>query len=678
MTDANADLYATTLAILDAGGSPPPTSSEPQPEEPRAEEPDTEALELGAAASEAAAGPGTGAVVGGRPGGRVMLDVPFSDNAAAKAAGCRWDRKARAWWTTAYEPSMARWLPLPDILPGEDRSAGDGLFVDLIPTSCWFTNARSCLAPTDWERVRAMVTRRAGQRCEVCAAERDADLHRWLEVHERWAYDEDTGVQRLVRLICLCTDCHLTTHYGFAEVVGRDEQAFAHLMRVRACDRDAADAHIEEATALWQQRSARTWELDLRVLTDAGVTVAAPPAPQVRADVAETTLRHQPPTREDRRSGPPPRSAPARREEPYGHWDLVEPSDYVTAYDLQDWVDLDDPGDSAADDPDTAPTPADEPAPAGSVSPADVAAADVAADVFEADVFESDDDTWLHSATATAPPVTAVLPPRTLTAGIGADVAAATPPRYNRGLVLAFTAATALVAIAVTSVLLGMRSTPAIDTGFQAGSETQISVVAAAVPEADPTALDTPIPFMATATCPAGSTPAQSVAGDDPSRAWVCVRGGTDGQVLTLQLGRPMLITALSITPGWVGTDANGVDQWPSHRVVSRVQWIFDNDPTTVMTQTTGNIRGEAVQPVPGRGVLASTITMIVLQTSRPPADVAPTTAAPGGGLLGGVLPPVPAETFPAPRFGGADTRPDPVDSTFAVSSIKVLGHTPE
>ena len=73
---------------------------------------------------------------------------------------------------------------------------------------------------------------------------------------------------------------------------------------------------------------------------------------------------------------------------------------------------------------------------------------------------------------------------------------------------IAFTAATVLVAIGVTSMLLGMRSRLAIDTEFQAGSETQISVVAAAAaPEADTTALDTPIPFMATATCPAVPAP---------------------------------------------------------------------------------------------------------------------------------------------------------------------------
>jgi hypothetical protein len=447
-----------------------------------------------------------------------MLNVPFSEKDAAKAAGCRWDRTARAWWTGNYQPAIhGRWLPLPDI------------------------------------------------------------------------------------------------------------------------------------------------------------TDPAPPAPELWAEAAEETLRQQPAPRGDSHGGEQHRPAPQQLRDEHYHWDLVEPSDYLTEHDL-DWVDLDADADAdagAVRDPGTPPTPDAE------LPTADLPAADF---VNPADVFDADDDTWLRGAAVPPSPPAAAVMPSGITAGGGVDAAAVTPPRYNKGLVIAFTAATVLVAIGVTSMLLGMRSRPAIDTGFQAGSETQISVVAAtAAPEADTTALDTPVPFMATATCPAGSTPAQSVAGDDPTRAWVCVRGGTDGQVLTLELGQPMMVTAVSITPGWVGTDANGVDQWPSHRVVSRVQWIFDNDPTTVMTQTTGNIRGEAVQPVPGRGVLASTITMIVLQTSRPPLDVAPTeTAGPGGGLLGGGLPPVPTETFPAPRFGAGDTRPEPVDSTFAVSSIKVLGHTPE
>ena len=46
-------------------------------------------------------------------------------------------------------------------------------------------------------------------------------------VHERWDYDDATGVQALRRLLALCRGCHASTHYGLAEVQGRDGEAFA-------------------------------------------------------------------------------------------------------------------------------------------------------------------------------------------------------------------------------------------------------------------------------------------------------------------------------------------------------------------------------------------------------------------------------------------------------------------
>jgi hypothetical protein len=48
-----------------------------------------------------------------------------------------------------------------------------------------------------------MITRRAGQTCEVCGAGEDREQQRWLKAHERWAYDDAIGVQTLRRLICL-------------------------------------------------------------------------------------------------------------------------------------------------------------------------------------------------------------------------------------------------------------------------------------------------------------------------------------------------------------------------------------------------------------------------------------------------------------------------------------------
>jgi hypothetical protein len=258
--------------------------------------------------------------------------------------------------------------------------------------------------------------------------------------------------------------------------------------------------------------------------------------------------------------------------------------------------------------------------------------------------------------------------------------AARSAPRFNKAVAVCFAAATATATIAVTTILLGMRAKPHT-TAETTSPTTQISVLPTS-PDPAPadTGGDAPIPFTASASCLPGSTAAQAVAGDDPGRAWVCVRGGVDGQVLTLDLGRTMVITAVSITPGWVGADASGTDQWPAHRVVTRVQWIFNDDASTVVTQHTGNVRGEAVQAIPHRGVLASKVTAIILETSGAPADSTPTTnTAPPDGLLDTILGSPPNDTSAPLLPDTLDPQPaDPADNTFAVSAIKILGHPPQ
>ena len=227
--------------------------------------------------------------------GRVWLDVPFAEKDEAKAAGAFWDAAVERWY--APRPGMTaleRWAALPDVpdlLPGEDRSFGSGLFVDLVPDSCWFTNVRSCVDQRDWERLRRTINGRAGRRCEVCGRDKDREAKRWLEAHERWSYDESTGVQRLRRLVCLCTDCHRTTHFGLAEVQGKRDQALAHLRAVTGMTSTQAEQHVRAAFATWRQRSARSWTLDLGILTEAGLKIVRPPVASERIAVAADALR---------------------------------------------------------------------------------------------------------------------------------------------------------------------------------------------------------------------------------------------------------------------------------------------------------------------------------------------------------------------------------------------------
>ncbi|BCK53189.1 UvrD-helicase domain-containing protein [Nocardia wallacei] len=176
--------------------------------------------------------------------------------------------------------------PIPEVLPGEDRSFGSGLFVDLVPSSCWFTNVRSCVDRRDWQRLRRMVNARANHQCEVCGRGKDRSVGRLLEAHERWSYDDHTRVQSLRRIILLCTDCHLTTHYGFAQINGLESEALHHLIHVTGMAAGQARRHVAEAFRLWEKRSRHTWTLDLSILTETGVAVMKPPDADQRAQVA--------------------------------------------------------------------------------------------------------------------------------------------------------------------------------------------------------------------------------------------------------------------------------------------------------------------------------------------------------------------------------------------------------
>lgn len=242
--------------------------------------------------------------------GRAYLDVPYAEKDAAKALGARWDQTARRW----YDPrptttGLDRWAARPDVpelLPGEDRTFGAGLFVDLVPRSCWFTNVRSCVSEQDWERLRRPILRRAGHRCEACGDGEDRATGRRLEVHERWHYNNDTAVQTLRRLICLCSPCHLVTHLGYANVTGRTEEALTHLRRVNGWDEGKTYGHVYASEQLWLDRSARTWTLDLSMLTGAGITVRRPEPAADRPAAAERALQAATASAPPRQHRPPP------------------------------------------------------------------------------------------------------------------------------------------------------------------------------------------------------------------------------------------------------------------------------------------------------------------------------------------------------------------------------------
>ena len=213
---------------------------------------------------------------------RTDLAVSFEEKDNAKALGAKWDGELKVWfapysedhlikkWGINYEPLTA--------LIGEDRTyGGNSLFIDMIPSTCWFTNARSCVMGSEWDRLRRFVYDRVKNKCECCG-----EVTSSPEAHERWEYNEDTYTQIMRRLVCLCTACHETTHIGLAGIKGRYTEAMEHLKNVTCMTDSEAELHDRQSKSLWQMRSKHDWNLDLSILSNSGIKVKAIPSPDER------------------------------------------------------------------------------------------------------------------------------------------------------------------------------------------------------------------------------------------------------------------------------------------------------------------------------------------------------------------------------------------------------------
>ncbi|SKK27464.1 hypothetical protein [Mycobacteroides abscessus] len=208
-------------------------------------------------------------------------------------------------------------------------------------------------------------------------------------------------------------------------------------------------------------------------------------------------------------------------------------------------------------------------------------------------------------------------------------------------------------------------------------------------PQAVPVADDIDVPYWAhDPSCYNGNDSDPNAMRQNTTNAvWNCLRGfggsggGVDGHTVTVSFGDERngaqwyLVSEIAMTPGWVPKVPGGEDEWDGHRVPTRVRYIFNDspDPTrqTKWDVNTNNHRG----PVPYRGVrpvLASQVTIVILETSRPPQqDIAGSTNSPNSPDFPGM----PGSR--GPRSTSRDDEITPADATFAVSALQVKGHVP-
>lgn len=133
------------------------------------------------------------------------------------------------------------------------------LTVELVPSSCWFSNVRDHVSKSVWDKLRRSTYRQSNYRCEVCG---DRGSQHPVECHEIWHYNDDKYIQTLKGLTALCPNCHRVKHIGLAQLQGYGEQAEAHLSKVNGWSQYQTNTYLEKVWDIWQERSCHDWNLD--------------------------------------------------------------------------------------------------------------------------------------------------------------------------------------------------------------------------------------------------------------------------------------------------------------------------------------------------------------------------------------------------------------------------------
>lgn len=138
------------------------------------------------------------------------------------------------------------------------------LSIELVPSTCWYSNVRSNVRPETWDRLQRETFQAAGYVCEVCGG--TGDTHP-VEAHEIWTYDDHRLIQSLDRLISLCPRCHEVKHFGLAIESGHSKRALAWLASVNGITTAQALAYVERAFQIHNIRSRFEWRLNIDLLS---------------------------------------------------------------------------------------------------------------------------------------------------------------------------------------------------------------------------------------------------------------------------------------------------------------------------------------------------------------------------------------------------------------------------
>lgn len=142
------------------------------------------------------------------------------------------------------------------------------LTIELVPKTCHFSNVRTCVSTSDWDKIRKISYENANNKCEICGDTGKNQGHKHnVECHEIWQYDEETLTQKLIGLISLCPKCHMVKHIGRSIAIGGENICYRQLAKVNKWTQTQIQNHIVESFDRHKILSKHQWKLDISILS---------------------------------------------------------------------------------------------------------------------------------------------------------------------------------------------------------------------------------------------------------------------------------------------------------------------------------------------------------------------------------------------------------------------------
>jgi hypothetical protein len=143
------------------------------------------------------------------------------------------------------------------------------LTIELVPGTSWYSNVRSNVSGSQWNKIRRKCYALADNKCEICGdVGTNHGTNYKVACHEIWEYNDETHEQTLKGFIALCPNCHSTKHPGLAEARGYMEIVIEQLMKVNKMTRQEADDYLKMSFNVWMERTEYEWTLNLDILSD--------------------------------------------------------------------------------------------------------------------------------------------------------------------------------------------------------------------------------------------------------------------------------------------------------------------------------------------------------------------------------------------------------------------------